>query len=112
MRKLVSDIRSRGETINVYGASTKGKPSCSTGHWFHADLSCGGWNPDKWGSLTIGTHILILTEEDSRALRPDHYLVPPWHFLSDSLEREREYVAGGGKFIVPLSEVRLIDAGV
>ena len=48
-------------------------------------------------------------EEESRALRPDYYLVLPWHFLDEFLERERAFFARGGRFIVPLPEVRLLD---
>ena len=67
-------------------------------------------NPDKWGSETIRTGIPIISEEESRAMEPDYYLVLPWHFLDEFLEREREYLEGGGSFIVPLPEVRVIGA--
>ena len=53
-------------------------------------------NPDKWGSETIGTHIPIISEEKSRALRPDYYLVLPWHFLDEFLDREVELFARAG----------------
>ena len=39
-------------------------------------------NPDKFGARTLGTDIPIVSEEESRALNPDYYLVLPWHFLS------------------------------
>jgi hypothetical protein len=66
-------------------------------------------NPDKWGSETIGTHIPIISEDESRALQPDYYLVLPWHFLEEFLDREAAFLAGGGRFIVPLPEVRVLD---
>ena len=34
-------------------------------------------------------------------MSPDYYLVLPWHFLDEFLERERDYLEGGGSFIVP-----------
>ncbi len=34
----------------------------------------------------------------------------PWHFLDEMLEREAEFFARGGQFIIPLPEVRLVDA--
>jgi NDP-4-keto-2,6-dideoxyhexose 3-C-methyltransferase len=67
-------------------------------------------NSDKWGSETIGTHIPIVSEEESRARRPDYYLSLPWHFLPESREREREFLERGGEFILPLPEVRIIGA--
>jgi hypothetical protein len=68
-------------------------------------------NPDKWGSETIRTGIPIISEEDSRAMGPDYYLVLPWHFLDEFVEREAEYLEQGGRFIVPLPEVRVIGPG-
>ena len=47
-------------------------------------------NPDKWGSRRSRTDIPIISEEESRAMKPDYYLVLPWHFLDEFLERERE----------------------
>jgi hypothetical protein len=44
-------------------------------------------------------------------MNPDYYLVLPWHFLDEFLDREREYLERGGRFIVPLPEVRVIGAG-
>ena len=67
-------------------------------------------NPDKWGSETIATKIPIISEEDSRAAKPDYYLALPWHFLDEFIERESEFLARGGQFIVPLPEVRLVGA--
>ena len=63
-------------------------------------------NPDKWGSATR-TGIPVISEEESRAMRPDYYLVLPWHFLDEFLERENSYLEEGGSFIIPLPEVRV-----
>jgi len=53
-----------------------------------------------------------LRREDlkSRAMRPDYYLVLPWHFLDEFMQREREYLDAGGSFIIPLPEVRVTGA--
>ena len=44
--------------------------------------------PGQVGLETIRTHIPIISEEESRAMKPDYYLVLPWHFLDEFLERE------------------------
>jgi hypothetical protein len=34
--------------------------------------------------------------------------VLPYHFLDEMLAREREFIARGGKFIVPVPSVKLV----
>ena len=68
-------------------------------------------NPDKWGSETIATHIPIISEEQSREMNPNYYLaatvaLPRRSFLIAS----RSSLGGGGRFIVPLPEVRIVPA--
>ena len=38
----------------------------------------------------------------------DYYLVLPWHFKDSILRREKEFLAGGGKFIFPFPEIEII----
>jgi len=108
---LLGQLRAEGATIHVYGASTKGNTILQFAG-IDGDLVdvAADRNPDKWGSETIATHIPIVSEEESRRRQPDYYLVLPWHFLDEFLEREHEFLARGGRFIVPLPNVRVIDA--
>lgn len=107
---LCRRIVGEGQTIHVYGASTKGNTILQyagidrTLIPYAADR-----NPDKHGSETIGTNIPIISEADSRELRPDYYLALPWHFLDEFLDREQEFLGRGGQFIVPMPEVRLVS---
>jgi hypothetical protein len=109
--ELCESIVADGKTIHIYGASTKGNTILQ-----YAGLDrrlipyAADRNPDKWGSETIRTQIPIISEEDSREMNPDYYLVLPWHFLDEFLDREREYLESGGRFIVPLPEVQVIGA--
>lgn len=109
--KTCREIRDAGKTIHVYGASTKGNTILQYAGIDHNDIEAAAdRNPDKWGSETIATKIPIISEEDSRAMNPDYYLALPWHFLDEFLEREQEFLQRGGKFIVPLPEVRVVGA--
>ena len=104
-------VREEGKTVHVYGASTKGNTILQYAGIDHTLIEAAAdRNRDKWGSETIGTHIPIISEEESRAKHPDYYLALPWHFLDEFLEREREFLERGGKFIVPLPEVRVVSA--
>jgi NDP-4-keto-2,6-dideoxyhexose 3-C-methyltransferase len=111
LKDLCEGIVADGGTIHVYGASTKGNTILQyVGLDRELIPYAADRNPDKWGSHTIRTGIPIISEEESRRMAPDFYLVLPWHFLDEFVEREREYLDGGGRFIVPLPDVRIIGA--
>jgi NDP-4-keto-2,6-dideoxyhexose 3-C-methyltransferase len=108
--EVCQSLHARGKVIHVYGASTKGNTILQYVGLDHSLIPyAADRNPDKWGSETIRTGIPIISEEDSRAMAPDYYLVLPWHFLDEFLERERGFFERGGKFIVPLPRVALVD---
>jgi hypothetical protein len=106
---LVEALISDGKKIFGYGASTKGNvllQFCGlTGKQipYIADV-----NPDKFGCFTPGTHIPIISEKEARAMKPDYFLVFPWHFKYSILEREHEFIENGGKFIFPLPEIEIV----
>lgn len=106
---LCRQLHGEGKKIHVYGASTKGNTILQ---YAGLDSDCieaaADRNPDKWGSETIATKIPIISEEQSREMKPDYYLALPWHFLDEFIERESEFLARGGQFIVPLPEVRVV----
>jgi SAM-dependent methyltransferase len=111
LKSLCESLVGEGRTIHVYGASTKGNTILQYAGLDHRLIPfAADRNPDKWGSHTIRTAIPIISEEESRQINPDYYLVLPWHFLDEFVEREREYLAAGGQFIVPLPDVRVIGA--
>jgi hypothetical protein len=108
---LCKKLHGEGKKIHVYGASTKGNTILQYANLDSAHIEAAAdRNADKWGSETIATKIPIISEEDSRAMHPDYYLALPWHFLEEFLEREQEFLGRGGKFIVPLPEVRVVGA--
>jgi SAM-dependent methyltransferase len=109
--QMMEEIRLRGETVHVYGASTKGNVLLQ---WYNIDNFkieyASDRNPQKDGAMTLGTNIKIISEEKSRAMKPDYYLVLPWHFRREFLEREAETIRAGTKMIFPLPEITVVDA--
>lgn len=106
---FVKDQVLRGKKVAVYGASTKGNAMLQYFGLDHNVIAFAAErNPDKWGRVTVGTRIPIISEEEARAARPDYFLVLPWHFIEEFREREKEYLLGGGRFVVPLPHFTLI----
>jgi SAM-dependent methyltransferase len=92
-----------GKTVYVYGASTKGNTVLQYYGLDHTLITAAAErNADKWGRCTVGTHIPIVSEADARAARPDYFLVLPWHFIDEFQARERDYLRGGGRMILPM----------
>lgn len=98
-----------GKKVWGYGASTKGNTLLQYFGLDHRLITAIADRSEyKWGLRTVGTDIPIVSEADMRAARPDYLLVLPWHFINEFMDREKEYLAGGGKFIVPCPEFKII----
>jgi C-methyltransferase C-terminal domain/Putative zinc binding domain/Methyltransferase domain len=107
--RLLQALRADGKRILGYGASTKGNvvlQFCGIGPDIVEAIA--EVNPDKFGTFTPGTHIPIVPEAEARAMRPDYFLVLPWHFKDGILQREQEFLAEGGKMIFPFPEIELV----
>ncbi len=109
LRRLLIDLRAAGKRVLGYGASTKGNvvlQFCGIGTELVEAIA--EVNPDKFGCVTPGTHIPIISEADAKARNPDYFLVLPWHFKESILQREQEYLARGGKMIIPFPEIEIV----
>jgi len=99
----------KGKKIYVYGASTKGNTLLQFCNLDKKLIKAAAdRNHDKWGKKTVGTLIPIISEERARKEKPDYFLILPWHFLKEFMEREKDYLKSGGKFIVPLPKFKII----
>jgi hypothetical protein len=106
---LLKKLKSQGKKIHIYGASTKGNTILQ---WCGIDnriIDCAAErSPEKYGARTLGTDIPIVSEADSRAMHPDYYLVLPWHFKDEFIQREQEIMNTGTGLIIPLPKVEII----
>lgn len=106
---FLKKAKAQKKVVHGYGASTKG----------NSTLQYCGITPDlvpaiadrnerKWGAGTIGTNIPIISEAESRKQKPDYYLVLPWHFIEEFKQREKEFLARGGQFVLPMPTVHVV----
>lgn len=109
LTSLLKMLKKESKSIHVYGASTKGNTILQ---WCGIDNRivdvAAERNPDKYGAYTLGTDIPIVSEEESRARKPDYYLVLPWHFKEEFLKREQEALISGVGMIFPLPNIEII----
>ena len=101
--KLLGDLKQSGKCIAAYGASAKGSTLLnffglgSETLDFIADRSS-----YKQGRLSPGTHIPIVEPNWLLEKMPDYTLLLTWNFADEILAQQKEYLARGGKFIIPI----------
>jgi hypothetical protein len=106
---LVRSLRADGKTIYGYGASTKGNVLLQWCGFTSDDITAvGEVNSDKFGCVTPGTDIPIISEEEVKASNPDYMIVLPWHFKNGIIQREKDFMKSGGNFIFPLPYIQII----
>ena len=109
LRRLIYSLNANGKKILGYGASTKGNVILQFCGFTEKDIpAVAEVNPDKFGCYTPGSHIPIVSEAEARALKPDYFLVLPWHFKNGIVNREQEYLMTGGRLIFPFPEIEII----
>jgi hypothetical protein len=100
--------KNKNKKIYVYGASTKGNVLLQ---YFGLDnkiiSSAVERNPQKFGRLTPGTKIPIISEKRARKSPPDLFLVLPWHFKEEILKREKNLIKRGTRFLFPLPKFEI-----
>ena len=114
-QKLLGILRqekSKGKKICGLGASTRGLVLLQ---YFGLDaqlIDCiFDKNPDKEGKLTIGSLIPITNPNNIEKYNPDYQLVLIWHLFKGIGEDEKDFVKKGGKFILPLPNLKIKGEG-
>lgn len=106
---LLRRLKAEGKSIAAYGASAKGSTLLnffgigSELLDFVVDRS-----PHKQGRLTPGTHLPILPPEALVERKPDYALLLTWNFADEILAQQASYRQQGGKFIIPIPEVKIL----
>ena len=107
--RLIRALNADGKKVLGYGASTKGNVLLQFCGFTDKDIvAIAEVNPEKYGCVTPGTHIPIISEEEAKAMKPDYFLVLPWHFKDGIVRREKDYLSQGGKMIFPFPEIEII----
>lgn len=96
--------------MDVLGASTKGNTLLQ---FFGLDSVCIRRAVDrsdaKAGRYTAGSWIPIVGEKEGKVDPPGIYCCLPWHFREGLLEREKKYLAAGGRILFPLPVPQVVS---
>lgn len=109
VKEFIQQAISEGKKVYLYGASTRGNTLLQ---WYKLDQDSIPFaierNPEKFGKKIASVGIPIISEEQARGEKPDYFLILPWFFVDEFVKREQDYLNGGGKFIVPLPQMKII----
>ena len=110
-RAELEAARDRGWRTYLYGASIRGSTFLrliDAG----PDLLpfCADRDQAKVGKIMATTNIPVISEQEMRADPPEYLLIGPWFFRDLFIEREKEYLAKGGRLIFPLPSFEVISA--
>jgi len=108
---LLQTLKNEGKTIIGYGASGRGTTIMNycgiDGKYLDYVVDDA---PAKHSFFTPGTHVPIKPWEFmAESEFPDYILLFAWAFTDEVIKKRQDYLNRGGKFIIPLPEVRIVS---
>jgi SAM-dependent methyltransferase len=105
----ITDLRKQGKRIAGYGAPAKGNTLlCFLELGTDKIEYIVDRSPLKQGLFTPGLRVPVVPPDRLLTDKPDYVLLLAWNFLDEILEQQAEYRRRGGKFLIPVPQVRIV----
>ena len=109
LSEQITTLKAEGKTLAAYGAAAKGSTLLNFCGLTAVDLAfVADRSPHKQGKLMPGAHVPIVPAEELAQRAPDVTLLLAWNFADEILAQQQAYRAAGGKFLIPIPNVRLV----
>jgi SAM-dependent methyltransferase len=105
----LEQLKREGNRLAAYGAAAKGSTLLN---YFGIDHEILDFVVDrstyKQGRFMPGVHLPIYAPEKLLDEKPDYVLLLVWNFAEEVLEQQKIFRQAGGRFIIPVPQVRVI----
>ncbi|MBB6120576.1 novobiocin biosynthesis protein NovU/D-mycarose 3-C-methyltransferase [Nocardiopsis algeriensis] len=109
LRTSIEELVADGCVVAGYGASAKGVTLLTTSEIPASSLAyCTDTTPAKQGTLIPGLGVAVISPEEAAQRPPDVYVMLAWNYCAEILLKESDFLAKGGRFLVPIPEPRLV----
>ena len=109
VRECVQELRAQGKTVAAYGAAAKGTTMLAACGLTVEDLDfVVDLNTHKHGLYMGGARLPIVSTDTLKAEKPDYLLILAWNFADEIMRQQTEFHDNGGRFIIPVPEVKIV----
>ena len=110
MQQMLNDFKANNQRIAAYGAAAKGAIMIN---YIKAGTDTIDYvvdrNVHKQGKFMPGMHQPIVDPARLLEDMPDVVLILPWNFKDEIVAQQTEFLARGGRFMVPIPEPKLLE---
>ena len=107
---FLNTAKKEGKKVVCYGAAAKGNTLLN---YCKVDSSLVDYivdkNPHKQGKFLPGSHLPIKSPDEILKTKPSFVLILPWNIKDEIINQMNHIRKWGGKFVVPIPEVNIID---